>query len=282
VNNRTLERILTEPCFISGGALLALLVSSVRNLENKSAEHPGLAKAREALKPTAKVGSDGVAVIDITGTLAAKPDVFEMAWYGYEDSLAVADVIATTAKDPNVRAIVLNWDSPGGYLTGGPEVGMVVADVKKQKPVVSWSGGQMASLAYWIASQSSLVFASPSAQVGSIGVYSAIPDYTGAFEQMGIKVEVFKNSEAIYKAAGVPGTSLTKDHKEMFAASAQAWFDTFKGDVLAARPGVKKEAMQGQVLTGKAAQDAGLIDGVAGIEWARFAARKLAEGNRQA
>lgn len=275
MNNRTLERILTEPCFIAGGALLALLVSSARDFENKSAEHPGLARAREALKPAAKVGSDGIATIDITGTLAAKPDVYELAFYGYEDSLAVADVIASTAKDPNVRAIVLNWDSPGGYLTGGPEVGHLVSEVKKRKPVVSWSGGQMASLAYWIASQSSAVFASPSAQVGSIGVYSAIPDYSKAFEEMGVKVELFRNAEAIYKAAGVPGTSLTKDHRAMFEASVQAWFDTFKGDVLASRPKVKTEAMQGQVLTGKAAMEAGLIDGVTGIEWARFMAKKL-------
>lgn len=255
-----LERLLSEPAFLSPGALLAAVASAV---ETEAAEPAYFKQMRDALKPRADIGADGIASIEISGKLASRPHPYLVAFSGFEDTAAAAEVFAHAAADPNVRGIFLSWDSPGGFVTGGPEFGSLIAEVAKTKPVVSWTGGTMASLAYWIASQSSAVYASESALVGSIGCYNIVPDYSKAYADAGIKVEVFRNKEAVFKAAGIPGTSLTDEQRKHLAESSQRWFDLFKADVMRARPQVKADAMRGQVLSGSEAAASGLVDGIA-------------------
>jgi dienelactone hydrolase len=55
----------------------------------------------------------------------------------------------------------------------------------------------MASAAYWIASQARAIYATPSAQVGSIGVVQAVVDRSAAINAAGIKVEVFSVGKQI-------------------------------------------------------------------------------------
>ena len=260
MKHRTLERILSDVPFLESGALMAQLVLPDCDLDVAAAEPARWKQIRDEYAPKAVIRDDGVAVIEITGTLAAKPDLYEIIYYGFTDSLEVGALIERTAKDPSVKGLLLNWDSPGGYLTGGPEVADAIAKAAKTKPVVSWTGGQMASLAYWMASQSTFIAASTSARVGSVGVYIAVPDLSERYKAAGVKVEVFRNVEAIYKAAGVPGTTLSDDHKRMLQESAQTSFEEFKAAILRARPQAKAEAMQGQVFGGAQSEAMGLVD----------------------
>jgi signal peptide peptidase SppA len=251
--NPILKRFLSDIPFLSEGAAISLF----QQLEPMLAEHPALTAFREKLKPNYTVAG-GVATIPVEGVLARKPDVFEMAFYGVEDSGNVLDMVQRAANDPEVKGILLAIDSPGGFLTGGPEVADAVSAAGK--PSVAWSGGMMASLAYWIGSQADEVIASRSALVGSIGVYAAFADYTKRAEAAGIKVEVFKNAEGTFKAAGLPGTSLTDAQRTHIQAGVQATFADFKSAVVSARPAIPAGAMQGQTFSGQWAKDAGLID----------------------
>jgi ClpP class serine protease len=103
----------------------------------------------------------------------------------------------------------LDIDSPGGTVAGTPELAAAVSALDQKKPVYAFSSGLMASAAYWIASQARAIYATPSAQVGSIGVVQAVVDRSAAINAAGIKVEVF--SVGKYKAMGAPGTPLTDD-----------------------------------------------------------------------
>jgi signal peptide peptidase SppA len=271
---------------IEGNALNALL-HEFQSLPNKmaaflsdpkAAEHPVYKRIREGLKPQMTVNASGVATLPIEGVLAQKPDVWEMLFSGVEDSNHVLEMVNEASNNPDVKAVVLAIDSPGGFMTGGPEIADAVAAMNKRKPVVAHTSGTMASLAYFIGSQAGTVVASRSAQVGSIGVYTTNVDYSRMLENAGVKVEVIKNKEADYKAAGVMGTPLTEAQRGYIQDRIQASFGEFKDAVKGARPQVTDDAMRGQVFYGKEAKSKGLIDAVGDLAYAQSIARSKIRG----
>jgi hypothetical protein len=110
----------------------------------------------------------------------------------------------------------------------------------------------MCSAAYWVASQARAIYATPSAQVGSIGVVQAVVDNSAALDRAGIKVEVF--SVGKYKAMGAPGTPLTDDQRELISANLAEIASEFHSAVLARGRAIPVEAMEGQTFSGKQAQ----------------------------
>jgi len=110
----------------------------------------------------------------------------------------------------------------------------------------------MASAAYWIASQARAIYATPSAQVGSIGVVQAVIDDTAALDAEGIKVEVF--SVGKYKAMGAPGTPLTDDQRDLIRSNLAEIAQEFHAAVLARGRSIPAEAMEGQTFSGRQAQ----------------------------
>lgn len=259
----TLQRLCTDTPFLLEGALAAMLHSSgllaASSSEPHIAEHPVLKSMREKLRPQIERVGD-MAIIPVAGALARRPDPFEMAWGAFEDTDALRGLVEEAAADADVGGILLDVDSPGGFYTGGPELADAVRSAGRRKPVVAWTGGTMASLAYWVGSQASQVVASRSATVGSIGVFIALYDVTKLFDAFGVKVELFKNREGALKAAGLPGTGLSDAQREHFQERAQAAFEEFRKTVLAVRPGVSADAMRGQTFSGAEAKGVGLVD----------------------
>jgi signal peptide peptidase SppA len=215
---------------------------------------------RKALRPQPSFTEDGLAILPVHGVLARKPDVFEMAFYGVEDTSAAHEAFDALIANPQVKGILLDIDSPGGFMTGGPEFAQSVRHGRDRKPVHAWTGGGMASLAYWIGSQATRITASLSAQIGSIGAYTTVTDISKMYEAHGVHVEVIKNKEAAYKAAGIEGTSLTSAQRSHLQERIQAGFDMFSAAVLSARGSVSANVMKGQVLNGEEARTAGLVD----------------------
>jgi signal peptide peptidase SppA len=268
------HRLLADVPMLADSALSALLhdfqlstklISALT--EPMAAEHPFFKMLREKLKPQMTVREDGIAVIPVEGVLARKPDVFEL-FYGMEDSTNILEMVETAQRSPDVKGVLLNVDSPGGFLTGGPEIADAVGATRRYKPVVAWVGGTMASLAYYIGSQATQVVASRSAQLGSIGVFTTHVDYTKMLEAVGVKVEVIKNKEADYKAAGVMGTALTDEQRAHTQERIQSSFADFKRAVKTTRPNVSDDAMRGQVFSGAEAKPLGLVDRIGDLNFA--------------
>lgn len=138
--------------------------------------------------------------------------------------------------DAGVGGILLVVDSPRDFYTGGPELADAVRSAGRRKPVVAWTGGTMASLAYWVGSQARQVVASRSATVGSISVFIALCDVIKLLDAFGVKVELIKNREGGLKAAGLPGTGLSDAQREHFQERAQAAFEKLRMTVLTVRP----------------------------------------------
>lgn len=116
---------------------------------------------------------DGVAVIPITGVITPRLDVFT-ALFGGTALDELAHNIKTALTDTNIRAILLDIDSPGGVAVGTSEMAEIIHQAGKTKPVWAYVGRNCCSAAYWLASATDRIVAHRSAILGSIGVVSTM------------------------------------------------------------------------------------------------------------
>lgn len=116
---------------------------------------------------------DGVARIRVVGPLFATLSFW--AWLcGGRSYAQIAAAVQAADADPHVSSIVLEVDSPGGEVNGVQGAAFAVASARK--PLTAFVTGSCCSAAYWIASQAARIVASPTAIVGSIGVYGRLAD----------------------------------------------------------------------------------------------------------
>jgi signal peptide peptidase SppA len=163
--------------------------------------------------------------------------------------------------DDRVSAVVLDLDTPGGTVTQVPEVAKQIAGYSK--PVLAYTGGMMASAGYWLAVNAHEIWAAPSADIGSIGVYSAFLDRSRQFEMEGLKTELFKTGK--YKGMGMPGLPLTDDQKALIQSEVDTIFGWFTAAVRNSRGKVADDTMQGQTFFGEEAKARNLVDRIGTI-----------------
>ena len=169
----------------------------------------------------------------------------------------VEEMIEECERDPSIKTIILDVDSPGGTSVGVPELANRVKNCSKQ--VISFTASECCSAAYWIASQASSFYATPSSSVGSIGVYIAYNDMSAAFAKEGVTVDVIRATGAKFKGAGIPGTALTLDQRKMLQDEVDEIYSDFKAAVQSVREFVEDSSMEGQVMSGRKAAEAGLV-----------------------
>jgi signal peptide peptidase SppA len=195
---------------------------------------------------------NGIGTVSIEGPILRKPSLFARVMMGATGSEEIGAALTEAGQRDDIKAVFLDIDSPGGTVAGTPELAAAVKSLNKQKPVYAFSSGLMCSAAYWIASQARAIYATPSAQVGSIGVVQAVIDDSAALANEGIKVEVFAVGK--YKAMGAPGTPLTDDQRDLIIANLAEIAGEFHAAVLAEGRSIPADAMEGQTFSGKQAQ----------------------------
>jgi ClpP class serine protease len=117
---------------------------------------------------------DGTAVVPVTGPLFPKASLMD-TMCGAVSLETLMQEMQQALDNPNVNAIVLDMDSPGGLVSGTSEFAAFITRAKDIKPIVCYVGGSAASAAYWIASACSEIVAEKTAGLGSIGVVTARP-----------------------------------------------------------------------------------------------------------
>lgn len=199
-----------------------------------------------------------LAVVPVRGPMiAGLPPLFQR-YLGITEPRQVAEWIDGIAG-AQAGKILLDIDSPGGVVTGIPELARMVRRVQEsgRARVYSWTCGMMCSAAYWVGSQAEAVFAAPSATVGSVGVYVVHYDITEMLEKYGIRAELFKSGSL--KAAGVQGVPLSDEQRGFIQAEVDAIGEEFRATVRAVRSSAREDAMRGQGLNGRQAAAAGLV-----------------------
>lgn len=194
------------------------------------------------------------AVVPVHGVIGRNLSDLE-AMCGCCDIQAVEEMLEECERDPAIKTIILDFDSPGGTSVGVPELANRVKACSKE--VISFTGSECCSAAYWIASQASQFYATPSSSVGSVGVYIAYPDLSKAYEMEGVRMDVIR--AGTYKGAGIPGTSLDANQRKMLQDEVVSIWDDFKAAVKSVRSFVEDSSMEGQTFSGKKAAEAGLV-----------------------
>jgi ClpP class serine protease len=215
---------------------------------------------------SARVGvSDGVAILSVTGPLCRYASWFQDVC-GMSSYQLLAEDFRIALEDPAIKAILMHFDSPGGETNGCAELAALVHAHRGAKPIVAMVSDAAASAAYWIAAACDEIVVSPSAYVGSIGVYWEIVDYSEMDAQNGIKVWRIVSTQSPNKVPD-PGNAAGKavlqgevdQFADAFLAAAADYRGTTPEELIAAGNG-------GGICIGRHAVEAGLADRVATTE----------------
>lgn len=205
-----------------------------------------------------------IGVIDVTNTLTNDDSIFT-ALMGDTSYNQIRRGLIEAFSNPDVHTILLNIDSGGGTPAGLDDIARLVKQVTAAgKPVYSYSGGTMASAAYYLGAAAAKVYAGEMATVGSIGVLSIHKDMSAMYNKDGIDVTVFRSGTE--KALSNPYEKLTLQAKEVIQERMDTLYNVFVNTVAEFRhvspETVLNNMANGREFIGRQALDAGLIDGV--------------------
>ncbi|MDB6454484.1 S49 family peptidase [Falsirhodobacter sp. 20TX0035] len=111
----------------------------------------------------------GVAVVPVRGLLTANSFILER-YLGWATYFGLIQTMNELAANADVTAVVIEGDSPGGYVTGIAGAAQAIAACAAVKPVHALVNPLAASGGYWLASQCRDITMTPGSVVGSIGV----------------------------------------------------------------------------------------------------------------
>lgn len=222
------------------------------------------APLRAAMEKQATGTGKTVAVIRVLGTLMKQ----QTSMAEGSSTIQLRRELRLAAADPDVAAIMLAIDSPGGTVSGTDDLAAEVRSARKSKPVWAYIEDLGASAAYWIASQCEKVFAnSDTALVGSIGTLMTVYDFSGAAEKEGVKTFVFQTGAL--KGAGAPGSAITEEQAAYFQGIVNSAQESFDAAVRKGRGLSEKQLAairSGAVFSAGEALDRKLIDGIRTFE----------------
>ena len=125
----------------------------------------------------------GIAVIPVQGVLTNA----NWSWMGATYK-SIRTSFQTALVDPEVQAIALHIDSPGGEVAGCFDLADDIFAARGQKPIVSIVDESAFSAAYALACAADSIMVPRTGGTGSIGVVAMHTDLTKAFDQMGVKI----------------------------------------------------------------------------------------------
>jgi protease-4 len=204
-----------------------------------------------------------VALIPIRGTIAnQRSQLFEEI-----PSETILQMLEVAQKDPNVAAIVLRIDSPGGTVLDSEKIALKVQEAKKTKPVYAYLENTAASGGYFIASQADKIIAWQETITGSIGVILQVPNFAELMEDIGI--EMITITSGNLKSLGSPYDQFTPEERAIFQDLVDESYERFV-DYVATGRGLEESAVRevadGRIISGRQALEFGLVDSTGGLE----------------
>jgi capsid assembly protease len=219
--------------------------------------------------PVSRSSQGTVAVLPLFGIISQRMNLITQSSGGTSTELfgrAFDDAVA----DSSVTAIAIDVDSPGGNVSGTPELAAKIRAARGTKPIVAVSNSFMASAAYWIASQADEIWASPSSETGSIGVLCEHVDASAAYEKEGLRPTIIKAGE--HKAEFTDTAPLSADARAELQRRVDETYAMFVRDVALGRRVseaiVRQRFGKGRTLGAKDALAAGMVDHVGSFEQA--------------
>ena len=222
--------------------------------------------------------SEELEEIFITGKENAKDKILIIPFHGIilgdDENLTrnsitpskIKEVLDKADKDAQIKAIILDLDTPGGGVTASDMIHNSLKEWKKTKnniPVIALMKDVAASGGYYISMASDYIVCHPTTITGSIGVISVYVSIEDLLKWAQVEVTVIKSGAM--KDAGSPLRKMKPQEREAFQYIIDEMYNRFLGIVAEGRksllkPEEIKSLADGRVFTGKQALDNKLID----------------------
>ena len=180
-------------------------------------------------------------------------------------------------NDDNVRAVVLEVDSPGGEVTASDMIYNAVVKTRAKKPVVVYMDSLAASGGYYVSCGGKYLMANETTITGSIGVIIQTLNYEQLFNKIGLASVVFKSGK--FKDMLNGARPITPEERDYVQSFVMKTYDNFSGSWRRnanCRPTrLRNGIADGRILSGRDALDNKLIDGLGQIEDAFAKAKEL-------
>lgn len=257
------SRLFNTPLMIHPGKLHAIIAGLSDRLGVIAPPEPQAYTAQFGTRQKGgyRLLENGVAVLEVFGVLAHRGRMQADSSYiqGYD---GLARALDGALADPNVGAILLEIDSPGGEVSGAFQLAEQIRKARAVKPIAAVAGDMAASAAYLIASAADSVSVTPTGRVGSIGVVTSHVDMSRAVDRMGFTVTY------IYAGAHKIDGNPLQPLPESVAADIQADIDHYYGLFVHAVAGFRDmdpdalRATEARMFIGATATTVGLADRV--------------------
>ncbi len=214
-----------------------------------------------------------VAFIKINGPITTEGEDFLNS-----NTIGSADVvkfIEDADENPEIKAILVEINSPGGSAVASAEIVSALKKTNKTKVVFIREIGT--SGAYWIATASDKIVAHPLSVTGSIGVLGSYLEFSKLLERYNITYERLVAGK--YKDIGSPLKELSEEEKKILQEAIDSIHEYFLYDVAKNRnlsADVVNEISTGRIYLGMDAKKLGLIDVLGGKDEAEQIVKAMA------
>lgn len=208
--------------------------------------------------------ASSVAIIPVKGTIysTSSTGFFATEAANSED---IVKMIEKAKKDPRIKAVVFEINSPGGSAVASDEIGTAIKELGK--PTVAWIREYGASGGYWVASAADYIVANRMSMTGSIGVIGSFLEYPDLITRFNITYNRLVGGQ--YKDVGVPYRKLQPEEKDILQEKIDLIYDYFVEEVSNNRNislEKTREMATGMVYLGSEAKDLGLVDELGGMK----------------
>lgn len=215
-------------------------------------------------------GDDKVLLLDISGmlTTSRSSNILD------EPSLParIKEELNKAEKDPQVKAVVLRINTPGGTVTASDLVyhELKAFKAKRNVPVIAAIMDLGTSGGYYVAMAADYILVHPSTITGSIGVMMVTMNAQGLFEKVGLETTTIVSGAK--KAMGTPLRPMNAEERALFQGVIDQLYERFLTVVEEGRPGMSKEKIRsladGRIYTAGTAKDQGLVDDIGYLDQA--------------
>ncbi len=262
------------------GLYLTVKPVPVCEKEKPAAQEPSQEKESASAKlagALSKSSKPGIAWIKVRGVIAQ--DNSSGPFSRPTGAGAIAKKVRDAAADKNVKAIVLDINSPGGTVASVQNIYDELLKAKANgKKIVALFRDVAASGGFYIAMAADKIVAEPGTITGSVGVIMQTSNVEGLFDKIGVKVTPITSGK--YKDMGSAYRPMSDAEKAILQDMVNDTYTQFFAAVKAGRPDVTPENLteytDGRVFTGQRAFNLGFIDKLGGEEEARQLAGELA------
>jgi capsid assembly protease len=226
-----------------------------------------IAAVVKAAERPAPRSTGSIAILPLFGAITHRANLFSET-SGGTSTQGFGKALAQVVGDPNVTAVIIEADTPGGGVSGLPELADQIYKARGTKPIIGVSNTRALSAGYWLLSQCDEIVCAPVSEVGSIGVFLWHENWAENYKMEGIQPDIIRYGE--HKAEANDWEPLTDEARTYLQSQVNEVGEMFTKAVARGR-GVSAERVRGEFGQGRSvmAKDAvrlGMADRIATLD----------------